>query len=141
MKTYQRGGGLSIFKRGFTDQMSSAKNTYIYLEIGEVITEVSGYVGAVINLISFGVTPNPVNPENKPKFYYVGGFGGGHFDATPKASHHGPCSLIGISGQTTTEDPPNGPAYIKAAMFHWRCAGIPTSINIGSSSGSGVPGG
>ena len=117
---------MNTYPRGFTDQLSHARDTYIYLEIGDGITEVFGFFGAVINQITFGVTTNPANPENSPKFYSVGGFNGGGFDATPDPSLNGPCELVSLSGKTsTTFEAQTVPAYIRAVEFHWQCVGKP----------------
>ena len=126
MKTFKRGGGTTSYPRGFTDQLSHARNTYIYLEIGEGITEVSGSYGSVIDQVTFGVTPNPANSDASPTFYSVGGFNGGGFDATPPPSLNGPCYLLSIRGQTATEFGETKPAYIKAVQFNWQCVGKPT---------------
>ena len=126
LKTFKRGGGTTSYPRGFTDQLSHARNTYIYLEIGEGITEVSGSYGSVIDQVTFGVTPNPANSDASPTFYSVGGFNGGGFDATPPPSLNGPCYLLGIRGQTSTEFGETKPAYIKAVQFNWQCVGKPT---------------
>jgi len=126
LKIFKRGGGTTSYPRGFIEQLSYARNTYIYLEIGEGITEVSGSYGSVIDQVTFGVTPNPANSDASPTFYSVGGFNGGGFDATPPPALNGPCYLLGIRGQTSTEFGETEPAYIKAAQFNWQCVGKPT---------------
>ena len=126
MKTYQRGGDVSTYKRGFTKQLTYAKNTYIYLEIGEGITEAFGSAGELIDMVTFGVTPNPANSDKTPTVYSVGGFNGLGYDATPDPALNGPCYLLSISGQTTTEYLGTEPAYIKAAKLDWHCVGKPT---------------
>ena len=122
MKTYQTGGETTSYPRGFTNQLSYARNTYIYLEIGEGITEAFGSAGELIDMVTFGVTPNPANSDKTPTFYSVGGFNGLGYDATPPPSMHGPCYLYGISGQTSTAPV----QYIKALRFRWQCVGKPT---------------
>jgi len=126
LKTFKRGGGTTSYPVGFTDQLSYAKNTYIYLEIGEGITEVFGSYGSVIDQVTFGATPNPANSNASPTFYAVGGFNGGGFDATPSPHFNGPCYLLSIRGQTSTEFGETDPAYIKAVQFNWQCVGKPT---------------
>merc|ERR1719510_452468 len=71
------------FRIGFNEQLPYAEPTHFYLSIGEAITEAFGRSGSLINQLTFGVTPNPANPSNEPKFYSCGGSLGGAFDATP----------------------------------------------------------
>lgn len=126
LKTFKRGGGTTSYPRGFTDQLSYARNEYIYLEIGDQITEAFGWVGAVIGQITFGVTPNPTDPHNTPTFYSAGSATGLPFDATPDPSLNGPCELVSLSGKTsTTFEAQTVPAYIRAVEFHWQCVGKP----------------
>ena len=125
MKT-QGGGAPSTFPVGFNQQLPYAKPTHFYLSIGEAITEAFGRSGLFIDQVTFGVTPNPANPSNaEPKFYSCGGSSGGAFDATPPTHLNGPCSLVGISGQTSD---PEGIA-LDNLEFRWSCVGKPTSYN------------
>jgi len=125
MKT-QGGGAPANYTVGFNQQLPYAEPTHFYLSVGEAITEVFGRSGALIDQLTFGVTPNPANPSNnEPKFFSCGGFLGAAFDATPPPHLTGPCSLVGISGQTSD---PEGIA-LDNLEFRWSCVGRPTSYN------------
>lgn len=137
--TKSGGGGVTTHKCGFTDQLPHVRHSYIDFITGEGITEASGSAGAVIDQLTLGVTPNPANPAVLPSFVAVGGFNGGGFFATPDPSLEGPCSLLGLTVQTSTTFGGTEPFYIKAAEFHWQCVGRPISYGTGSS--SGVPSG
>ena len=113
------------FRIGFNEQVPYAEPTHFYLSIGEAITEAFGRSGSSIVQLTFGVTPNPAN-NAEPKFYSCGGFSGGAFDATPSPDLNGPCSLVGISGQTSA---PAGNIALDNLEFRWSCVGKPTSYN------------
>jgi len=114
----------TIYRVGFTDPNEFAGPTYIYLPIGESITEAFGRSGSFIDQVTFGVTRNFVNPDAPPKFYSVGGANGGAlFDATPPPNLNGHCTLVGLSGQTAGDA--QEVMFIQGIEFHWSCVGKP----------------
>ena len=108
------------FTAGNTEILNYPSPTQIYLAAGEGITEAFGRYGEVIDQLTFRVTP--LDPHANPRQYTVGGPNGGAFDATPRADITGPCDLVSISGQTTT----NFGNFIGALEFKWSCIGKPS---------------
>ena len=101
--------------------------TYIYLKVGECITEAFGRYGLVIEQLSFGITTNFVNPIEPPRVQSAGGYNGGAlFDATPPPNLNGHCCLVGLAGQISTYPIP--PEYIQALEFKWSCVGKPSNF-------------
>jgi len=111
---------------GYTDPLNESpyEPTYIYLKVGESITEAFGRYGSLIDRITFGITTNYLNPAEPPKFASVGGYNGvsGYFDATPPPNLNGHCALTGLAGQTGGDQN----QYIQALQFNWSCVGKPT---------------
>merc|ERR1712179_79755 len=112
LKTYPPNAPDHIYKAGSTDTLPWVEPTYIYLKIGEGITEAFGRYGTVIDQLTVGVTPS--DSQVPPRFYTVGGFNGaGLFDATPPPHVNGVCDLVGLGGQTASDVYHPGP-YIRA---------------------------
>ena len=112
---------------GHTDPLNESpfEPTYIYLKVGESITEAFGRYGALIDRITFGITTNYLNPEDPPRFQSAGGYNGvnGFFDATPPPNLNGHCALTSLAGQTKEDQDQK---YIQALQFNWSCVGKPT---------------
>jgi len=117
---------VQIKKVGHTDPPAESTQidpTYVYLKVGESITEAFGRYGLIIDQLTFGITTNYVNPEDPPRFQSVGGANGNAlFDATPPPNLNGHCALLSLAGKTGGDQN----QYIQALRFNWSCVGKPT---------------
>lgn len=128
----------SDWKPGHTDPLynHAIEPTYIYLRVGDSITEATVRYGFLIDQLNFGITTNFINPTEPPRFQSAGGYSGagpnnaiGSKDATPPPNLNGHCALLCLKGQAVTfpataTDPEN--SYIRALEFVWSCTGKPS---------------
>ena len=122
MKTSGNSPTVDIYKAGDTNLNPFVPPTWIYLTIGEGITEAFGRYGFLIDQVTFGVTSSGIFSSGQPRTYTVGGSNGqALFDATPPPHLNGMCDLISLSGTLY------GGEFIQSLEFLWSCVGKPTT--------------